>query len=49
MAPPNLPPDAAGQINLALLPNFLFYILLISALAGFAWYLEKQRNDDQED
>jgi len=46
MGPTNIPPDAAGHINTAALPGFLVWAGVFIILAGFAWYLERQRDDD---
>lgn len=44
MGPANIP--AEGHINLAMLPPFMVWLSVIVLLVGFAWYLERQRNDD---
>ncbi|WP_345971825.1 hypothetical protein [Sulfurimonas diazotrophicus] len=47
MGPANLPPDSAGHLNTAALPGFMVWAGVIICLVAFAWYLEKQRNDDE--
>ncbi|UFS61441.1 hypothetical protein LOH54_07170 [Sulfurimonas sp. HSL-3221] len=47
MGPPNLPPDSAGHLNTAALPGFMVWAGVIICLVAFAWYLERQRNDDE--
>jgi len=46
MGPTNIPPDAAGHLNTGALPGLMVWVGVIVFLVGFAWYLEKQRNDD---
>lgn len=40
MGPPNLPPDAAGHLNTAVLPGLMVWVGVIIILVMFAWYLE---------
>jgi hypothetical protein len=44
MGPANLPPDAAGHFNTALLPNFLMWAGIIIGLVFIAWYLNRDKS-----
>lgn len=48
MGPSNIPPDAGAHLNLSALPGFLVWAAVIAIMIGYAWYLEKGRNDDEE-
>lgn len=48
MGPTNMPPDAGAHFNAAALPGFMVWAGVIIFLVAFAWYLEKQRNDDEK-
>lgn len=48
MGPTNIPPDAEAHLNLSALPGFMVWAGLIICLVAFAWYLERQRGDDED-
>ena len=48
MGPTNIPPDAEAHLNLAALPGFMVWAGVIVFLVLFAFYLEKQRKDDDD-